>query len=250
MPELTLEAIAALLDTKLAPLTHKVEKIETTLDSHGARLDKVEAGMLTQGSSQPSSSASMRPGAFTASYIEIKNFCDYDERKNKGVDRKQAEELVASLTAQLPLSIQCKVGEIVLFGRRAQKIKIEVVPPYALEIAMFWKEIFVEDQQFLFNGRRLFTTVEREPREQKRFAAGGKARAFLDAKAKLLESNAEAKCYWNVSWELSVGGTGGDVVVGVVTEDATINWSPEGLHRAFKCTVEQIKGELLAFQRP
>jgi hypothetical protein len=252
MPELTLEAISQLLDTKLAPLSHKVERIEVVLDTQGTRLDKVESDIKALGTSASSSSratASGAPGAFVATSLEIKNFCDYDDRKSKGVDRKQAEDLVASLKSQLPPSIQSKVGEIVMYGRRGQKIKVEVEPPFALEISMFWKEIFMEDEQFNFNGRRLYTTVEREPKEQKRFAAGGRARAFLDGKAKNIESNAEAKCTWNPDWELRVGGTGGDVTVGFVAEDASISWSHEGLFRAFKCNIEQIKQELLGFQR-
>ena len=79
---LTLDSMSQLLDTKLAPVTHKVELIEKRMDTQEQRMGKVEEQLNARpnGTSAGSSVGNSAEGAaqFVPTYVEIKNFCKYD----------------------------------------------------------------------------------------------------------------------------------------------------------------------------
>ena len=78
---------------------------------------------------------------------------------------------------------------------------------------------------------------------------GGRAKAFLDAKAKEKETTASVVCSWRPSWQLTVKGTGGDAVLGSVQEDGSISWCQESLQSSFGMTTEADQKELAAFRQ-
>jgi hypothetical protein len=136
---------------------------------------------------------------------------------------------LGKLLAKLPQSIKHKVGEIELYGTKAHKFKVHVAPPAAAVVAVSFKEFLKEDAALHFNGQVKYTTTQRPPAEEKQFSAAGKARAYLEAKAKTMEPTATSKCSWHPDWTLTVIATGGARVVGTVEADASIAWSSEGL---------------------
>ena len=250
-----MEAMAALFDRKLEPVTAKINKLEEKVGKQEERLTALEArieGGISQGTVTTNSSRSS--GAFLSlkfvpTFIEIKNICAFSERRTKGINRDQAETLVNSLTAHLPASLKNKIGDFEVFGTRANKVRVHVIPPAAVEVSLIFKEVLAEDPNLKFNNNTLYITIEREPLVQKMFATGGKARAFLDAKAKGIHESGVASCSWAPDWNLSVGGDVGYTVVGTIRSDASIDWDPATIHTAFGMTVETIMVEFAGFRQ-
>ena len=125
---------------------------------------------------------------------------------------------------------------------------MNIAPPAAVEVALIWKECLKDDLSLLHNGKELYTTAERAPEKQKRYQTGGKARAYLEAKAKAKESGGSALCSWEPSWDLTVKASGGDAVVGNVEADGTVAWRADDLHALFGVTVDVAKSELASFK--
>ena len=166
-----------------------------------------------------------------------------------GIERHQAEDLVAKLTEKVPSSIRHKIGELVVFGIKSYKVKVFVAPPAALEVSMIWNEVLKGgDQSVKFNGTDQYVTVQREAAEAKRYASGGKARAFLEAKIKSMGQTAEVKCTWHPDWQLTVS-SNGSALLGTIGPDSSIAWCPKGLWSAFGWTVETAQKELAAFRQ-
>ena len=66
-----------------------------------------------------------------------------------------------------------------------------------VEVALVFKDLLATDPVLKFNEDILYTTAERTPEDTKRFAAGGKAKAFLLSKLKAGGLPAEAGCSWS-----------------------------------------------------
>ena len=83
MAQLTLETMGQLvdqkLDEKLGPVMHKVEKIEQHQVQQDQRMDKMEQQIanLKEGGSSAD--------GFVPKSIEIKNFCEFADRKANGL---------------------------------------------------------------------------------------------------------------------------------------------------------------------
>ena len=241
-----LQKIGTILDTKItaavAPLTAKVQEVEKRIDAQDGRLGLLEAKMnkIDEGGQGKG------PGRFVPSHIEIKGFCDFSERKTKGISRVHAEELLSKLVPTLPPTLQSKVGELELYGSRSHKFKVNIKPPGAIEIALLFKEKLQSgDDGFLFNGKELFATAQREPEVQNRFARAGRARAFLEMKAQAMDPTTSAKCFWQPNFQLSTLGS----ILGVVGADGEIEWNPEAVQSTLGMTVEAIKQELVEFKQ-
>ena len=255
MTALTLESMSQLLDLKLAPVSAKVEVIEKRMAAQDERLSKVEARLNggfqagSQDSTYSCQSGGTQATRFVSSYVEIKNFCSFAEKRAKGITRDEAEVLLQKLTSLLPATIQPKIGELEVYGNRGHKIKVHVRPPHAVEVSLIFKEA-LEDVSMNYNGRVQYTTCEREPAEQKRFASAGKTRAYLEAKVKSLDEEAKVTCSWQPDWELTVIGAGGnEAVVGLVRADASLAWAAEGLRSVFGVTVEATQREFSAWRQ-
>ena len=138
---------------------------------------------------------------------------------------------------------------IVVFGIKSYKVKVFVAPPACLEVSMIWNEVLKgDDQSVKFNGTDQYVTVQREATEAKRYASGGKARAFLKAKVKSMGHTAEVNCTWHPDWQLTIS-SNGTALLATIDPDSTITWCPEGLWSAFGWTVESAKKELAAFRQ-
>ena len=108
----------------------------------------------------------------------------------------EAQPFVDNLVAKLPDPLKPKVKDIEIFGPRSNKVRVHVVPPYAAEIALNFKNILADPEHY-YKGRQLWTVVAKSPPEQARYEKIGKARAFLDEKLKGQNTNAYAKCSYS-----------------------------------------------------
>ena len=213
MTELSQTAILALKELMdksvkdgIAPLHKDITEVKGTLSDHDKRLEKLEAassaGAAGSGTSRAETVEARSAGPFVPRFFSIENFCTYDDRRSKGVSRLEAEELMEKLKKKVPESLREKIGEIECFGSRCNKIKVHIQPPFAVEIALIFKEA-LEDESLFYNGRRLWTSVQKQPSEQAKFQKVGKARAFLDAKTKAVQAESYAKCSYEPCWVLS-----------------------------------------------
>ena len=244
----------------------KVENVEKRLDS---RMDSQDVRMDTfatqiqelQVSGAASSGAAQGAIApvgnrFVPSFVDIKNFCKYSERKSKGISRDQAEELVKKLSLRLPESMKSKIGELELFGSKVHKFRVHVKPPGAVEVALNFKETLTEDKELHFNDMIQYTVAERPEESEKRYQAAGKTLAYVETKVIARDNvTTVCKCSWNPAWNLTVasstpeGAYLSEVVVGSVREDASIEWSTEGLHTALAMNEATARSELAAFRQ-
>ena len=243
-----------MLDLKLAPVSAKVEVIEKRMDAQDERLTKVEArlnGGNLAGSQDSSCStgSSQQAARFAPSFVEIKGFCAFGEKRTSGITRDEAENLVQTLVRALPTSIQARVGELEVYGKRGHKVKVHVRPPHAVEVAAIWRES-LEDIAFNFNGRKQFTTCEREPHEQKQYACAGKTRAYLEAKVRAVgDLDATVLCSWSPDWNLIITKGNIEAMVAQVQADASLAWSAEGLRSVFAVSVEATQKEYAAWKQ-
>ena len=73
--------------------------------------------------------------------------------------------------------------------------------------------------------------------------------SFLEAKVISKHPDGYAACSWQPEWKLTVGGSQGEAVVGVVQRDATITWCSDGLLKALGMTVADAQRDLVTFKR-
>ena len=136
-----------------------------------------------------------------------------------------------------------------MFGSKAQKIRVHITPPGAVEVSLIWKEALEKEEDLHFNRLNQYTTAQREPAEEKKFSAAGRARAFLENMAKKVDSAGYARCSFQPEWRLTVGGPSGSACVGAIQPDASITWEEVGLKEAFGWSVKDVKTEFAAFRQ-
>ena len=83
-----LSQIGGVMDQKIAAVLVKVEKLDKRMDAQDQRLDaleaKVDQAKQEQSQGKPSTSpGGLQPNRFIPSYIEIKNLCDFNEKKQR-----------------------------------------------------------------------------------------------------------------------------------------------------------------------
>ena len=217
-------ALRTELKADIQATTERVAKVEEGQKQADERISKLEAAI-----------SSGTCSSFVPSYFNIRGFCEWKDRKSTGISREQAEPLVARLKAGLPPSVQDKVGEIELRGKRVHKVIVHVTPPYATEVAVLFKDALQDPaNNYNFNNNVLFTTVQMEPSEQRRFEAGGKARAFLDVKAKAKDLTAQVFHSGPPEFRISVKTAAGEVIMGAVDEKGTMQWDEAAIQRDFQ----------------
>lgn len=111
----------------------RTEEAHTRIDGVDGRLKRVELKLASGGGTTKAD--------FMANHVVISNFCEWEERKQKGIDRPQAEALMERVKQLMPASIQPKVGDVHLRGLRVHKIRVDVTPPYVGEVALGLKDI-------------------------------------------------------------------------------------------------------------
>jgi len=161
---------------------------------------------------------------FTPTYLEIKGFCEWEERKKKGATRKDADDLMALLTPALPEELQDKIGKPQLRGLRNYSIKIGVDPEFIWEIKGIWKEQIEEGVVVGPQGREIFVTVEKSPEQKKKNGIMGKLVDF--AKDKSIES---IKAFWAPDYAVYAEFDGGlpPQLIASLSSEGVIMWEDD-----------------------
>ncbi|CAK0815910.1 unnamed protein product [Prorocentrum cordatum] len=95
MTQVTMEAMRAMFGTTLAPVTQRVERLETTITAHDTRLTNIESRLEEI---LPPGGASSK---FIPTLVAIKGICEYSERRTNVMNQTQAEDLVNKLKASI-----------------------------------------------------------------------------------------------------------------------------------------------------
>ncbi|CAK0905039.1 unnamed protein product [Prorocentrum cordatum] len=230
----TLNALKDMMDQSVRqgvePVKKDIQALTTKVDDHTKRIEKLESASRSPGADASSSVGLGNQQAskgFIPTFFNIEHFSTYDDRKTLGVSRLEAEEFLSRLKEKLPQSLQEKVGDFECFGSKSNKIKVHVQPPYAVEISLIFKD-FLQDEDFKYKGRSLWTAVERSPLEQVKYEKVGKAKATEKTQSK---------------------GNGKEVEMGVVDGNGDVTWDEMNVKAAFGITGEQMNKELRAFRR-
>lgn len=151
----------------LKVLEPRVDQLETDVRELKKRENAMEAKSTGQQSQGQSS------GGFTPTFIEIKGFCTFDERREKGLSRTEVKRHFDELKAILPEDLKEHFKEVVPTGLFSYKVKVKVTPGHAFDMKASLNDIFQQGQH-LINGAKPYVVTERTPEAQQKFATFGK----------------------------------------------------------------------------
>ena len=115
-------------------------------------------------------------------------------------------------------------------GAMSNKVKVNIQPGYALEIAGTWNDRLQAGGELQFNSRTLFCHAERPPSDQARYDKAGLAMAWIRSKV----NDAEVTCSFKPDFKLHVSLSVEPltkITIGNVEPDASFSWIPSGLLR-------------------
>ena len=114
-------------------------------------------------------------GDFTPAFIEIKGFCTWDERREKGLSRAQVKRHYDEPKTLLPEELRVHFKDLVPSGLFTYKIKVKVTAGHAHDIKMTLNDIFEQGKQNIINNLKPYVVTERTPEVQRKFATFGRA---------------------------------------------------------------------------
>ncbi|CAK0794843.1 unnamed protein product, partial [Prorocentrum cordatum] len=115
-------------------------------------------------------------------------------------------------------------------------------------VAVLFKETLRGNTAFQHNGKELYTMVEKTPEDQRRFEAGGKAKAFLEAKAKKNGATATVRHSGLPDCQLNVKTGSGEVLMGQINGDRKMVWEDMPKRQNFGVAPDVLNAELRTFR--
>jgi hypothetical protein len=109
---------------------------------------------------------------FRATYLELKGWATWDERRTLGINRESAKRLVEGLREKLPDDLKPRLLEMSLGGLLNHKIRINCQTGYALELRGCLQEI-IQDNAVKVNDREVYVVTERSPAQKGAFHCPG-----------------------------------------------------------------------------
>eukprot|EP00929_Paragymnodinium_shiwhaense_P042795 TRINITY_DN22090_c0_g3_i1.p1 TRINITY_DN22090_c0_g3~~TRINITY_DN22090_c0_g3_i1.p1 ORF type:complete len:302 (-),score=57.32 TRINITY_DN22090_c0_g3_i1:271-1176(-) len=154
-PEAWLTAInasfAQQFDIKLKPLTETIgvvrqeqSTMKATLDDAIKRITVLETRDET-GSMTSTATSARTYSTKRSNRIEIKGWCDYNTRSEKGITRQQVMTLYNKLVASLDSALQDKVKEPIIYGSKNSNFYVVVDESVYGEILGCWREMLKDN---------------------------------------------------------------------------------------------------------
>ena len=217
-----------------------IETKQTDLESRVAHLE-----------SKPGQGSQWAP-----TYVEVKGFCKFDERKDLGIDRPGAAALYQVLKNLLPADLQAKVGEFQLTAARNHSIRIPVQSDVILEISNTWNDHLKTPSNTWMNSQNapqsLFAVRQRPPEVQKRFEVFGRLLNFVESEH-AGDISYDIRAFWTPSFQIfaepSPSGTAAVEIVSV-GENSVVTWHAPGLQYVKKRSEAEARTAFLQFKRP
>jgi hypothetical protein len=190
--------LAEVMDERLGKrLDDMNENLTKRCDSMEARIAKVEGleprvqelERKIAETAASCSTSSLTSEDFVPKYVEIKGYCSWEERREKGLTRDKAGRLVAELRGHLPEELRGHFGEMQLRNMFNHKIQVSCTPKFTREIRGCLAEI-LQKGDIKVNDAILRVTAERPVKEQVRFQKFGR---LMDAVKQLLKDKPDLK---------------------------------------------------------
>ena len=232
------ETIQQSIRTQIDEVKEEVKDVKAVQEDHGNRISGLEADVKAMKSSKTTS------GAFSPSSIILKNFCEFKDKKTRGVTRAEAETLTDQLKAVTPDSLRSMIiGLDPLKGTRVYDFSIGIKDPkYCREIAAIWKE-----QNLTYNSRQIWIHAERSPQDKKRYGAAGSFRAFCEGK---LGGQGKVECSWHPDFVLTIEKESeAPVVVASVNVAGDLNLDELMIKKVLGLSAQEVLEELTAFKK-
>ena len=229
------EAVA----TRFQVLEDRVTHVATHVESLEPRIKHVEGfESRIQALEKKREEGSSGGGSFCPSFVELK-VCEWDERREKGVDRKQAERFVEQLRAALPEELKPHFKNVSLGGAKNHKIKISTTPDFTFEIRGLVEELMVQ-HGYQVNEATPKIFVERPPEIQAMYKLFGKlADLSRAAVADKPQFKLDVQPQWTACF-LEIEGSTHHPLIGEVPKDSTeMILNEPCLQEHFKMTKEQ-----------
>lgn len=162
----------------------------TVVESHGPRITALENQVLKLSTHQSSSSEEVGSN-FVPKYIELKGFCEFEQRHEKGISHKEAERFFLAIREHMPEQVRPKMkAEVRLGGLLGYKIKVFVEAGHAQEVKGCVEDI-VTTHGMKINGVIPRVVTERSPTMQDKYNKFGKLCDCLKKAAKGRENITE-----------------------------------------------------------
>ena len=95
----------------------------------------------------------------------------------------------------------------------------------------------------------MWTYAQRSPPDQVHYEKIGKARAFLDHKAKSFQPTAYAKCSYKPHWVFTCYFEEAEMEMGCADDKGDAGWNEENTQRAFNLNSTAMNKEMWTFKR-
>lgn len=151
------------LDPRIAKPEEEMRELKRKVTDMESRL----------GSASTASSGHGEP-AVVPSFLEIKGFCTWEQRRQKGLTRSQATQFYEKFKEALSGDLKEHFGESMLSGLFNYKIKIQTTPKHTLDIKSYLIDLFTTEERFKINDQTPYVVPERTLEAKRRFATYGK----------------------------------------------------------------------------
>ena len=158
---------------------------------------------------------------FVPEFVEIKGFCSWKERLDKGATRADASELMKLLMPLLPQELQPHVRPFELRGLRNYSIKIPVNSDVIREVKGIWSEN-LKAQRVTGPGKcELYVTLQKSPAHRAKYGVMGKLYEFVQH----TKPDLKFKAFWAPDFCIYAEPTDGlPILVASVSSESTVTW--------------------------
>ncbi len=258
------------IEAEIKPLRTKVQDLSKKVHAQDGRMDVIEnkcdealklaksgggSGRLGGAPGSSTGAAMEESSCFVPSHILLKNFAEYKTKKELGIDRPEAEKLLATLVEVVPQATKehMIVSKMkVKGGGKSDAIEVPVVPGFADEVRGDVADA-LESTGYTFNGRNIWVMVQREPALQKRYSAFSRIRNFLEAQLEHAghDVNVSIECTWQPDFVITMALSADSLdihEVGYIDEDGDAHFNDNWTHHAFGISRLEFKSRLRVFK--
>eukprot|EP00929_Paragymnodinium_shiwhaense_P047313 TRINITY_DN23998_c0_g1_i1.p1 TRINITY_DN23998_c0_g1~~TRINITY_DN23998_c0_g1_i1.p1 ORF type:complete len:286 (+),score=63.44 TRINITY_DN23998_c0_g1_i1:152-1009(+) len=160
---------------------NQIAALETSVkadtDSLNKRLVEIETNDR-HGGSDASTALASAGSCWTPSFVEIRGFCSFDERRTKGISRGEALQLREKLIGHLHDTLKSSVGDLSLRGQRSFGLRINVAKGHLNEVFAVWKDV-IDSKDLNTDDWQLYIKTEPHPDRVLTNRVMGKLKSFF-----------------------------------------------------------------------
>ena len=214
--------------------------IESRQDQLQSRIEELERKLGRSPGSGGGPSAAFQP-----QFLEIKGFCEWGKRLEKGATREDAAELMNLLMPTLPTSLHGYIKPFQLRGIRNYSIQAPIDSTVIREVKGIWTDAFKQGIVHGPDDAELYATLQKSPEQKVRYSAMGKLYEF--AKSAHVKAEGGLKAFWAPGFCVyRVPAQGQAVLVANLNPDNSVAWSAE-CQTFLGCSAEEASSKFSGF---